>query len=347
MPQHTCGIQGAATNIDDLARTFYFAFANRLIPKLPLMPFSDTAPPEVTHPGFQGSICALITPFLADATIDFAALTRLIEYQIAGGTNALVIAGSTGESVSLEVEEFEALLAASVKIAASRIKIIAGTGTPSTSRSIALGKIAARTGCDGVLAVTPAYCRPTQEGLFQHYQALAEASPLPILLYNVPARTAVDLLPETVARLSEHPKICGIKEALPEMPRISALLKLQNQHFSVLSGDDPTAAAAIALGARGLISVAANARPASIKALVDSARQGNQQAAIEQSHALTALFDALSCEPNPIPIKWTMAHLGLCGPTIRLPLTRLTTAHQPALTQALQQTTELAATLAA
>ena len=312
------------------------------------MPFSDTAMPHTTPPlGFQGSICALITPFLADDTIDFAALTRLIEYQIASGTDALVIAGSTGESVSLEVDEFEALLAASVKVAAKRIKIVAGTGTPSTTRSIELGKIAARTGCDGVLVVTPAYCRPTQEGLFQHYQAIAELSTLPILLYNVPSRTAVDLLPETVARLSGHAKICGIKEALPEMSRISALLELQNANFSVLSGDDPTAAAAIALGACGLISVAANARPALIKALVCFASQGNQQAAIEQSKALTPLFDALASEPNPIPIKWAMAHLGLCGPNIRLPLTRLSAAHQPALARALQQTTELAATLAA
>ncbi len=288
--------------------------------------------------GFQGGICALITPFLADGNIDFAALANLIEYQIAGGTDALVIAGSTGESVSLETDEYEALLAASVKIAAARIKIIAGTGTPSTARSIALGKIAAQTGCDGVLAVTPAYCRPTQEGLFQHYQAIADASALPILLYNVPLRTAVDLLPETVARLSGHPKICGIKEALPDMQRISALLALQNAHFSVLSGDDPTAAAAIALGARGLISVAANARPAALKAHVSAALQGNHALAAEQSRALTPLFNALSSEPNPIPVKWAMAHLGLCGPSIRLPLMPLSTVQQPALIQALQQT---------
>ncbi len=303
------------------------------------MPPTSTDLPIVTpQSGFQGSICALITPFLANGQIDFAALASLIEYQIAGGTDALVIAGSTGESVSLETEELEALLAASVKTAAARIKIIAGTGTPSTSRSIALGKIAAQTGCDGVLAVTPAYCRPTQEGLFQHYRAIADASSLPILLYNVPSRTAVDLLPETVARLSGHPKICGIKEALPEMPRISALLALQNAHFSVLSGDDPTAAAAIALGARGLISVAANARPAALKALVSYALQGNQPAATTQSLSLTPLFDALSSEPNPIPVKWAMAHLGLCGPNIRLPLTPFSTHAQPALIQALQQT---------
>lgn len=303
------------------------------------MPPTSTDLLRVTpQTGFQGSICALITPFLADDQIDFAALANLIEYQIAGGTDALVIAGSTGESVSLETDEYEALLAASVKTATARIKIIAGTGTPSTARSIALGKIAAQTGCDGVLAVTPAYCRPTQEGLFQHYQAIADASALPILLYNVPIRTAVDLLPETVARLSVHAKICGIKEALPDMQRISALLALQNAHFSVLSGDDPTATAAIALGAHGLISVAANARPSAIKALVSTALQGNHSHAAEQSRALTPLFEALSSEPNPIPVKWAMAHLGLCGPSIRLPLTPFSTAQHPALIQALQQT---------
>ena len=315
---------------------------------MPVLP--PTPLPDPTHTRFQarfqGSICALITPFSADDSIDFAALARLIDNQIAGGTDALVIAGSTGESVALETEEFETLLSTSVKIAAKRIKIIAGTGTPSTKRSITLGKIAARTDCDGVLVVTPAYCRPTQEGLFQHFSAIADASSLPILLYNVPSRTAVDLLPETVARLSGHEKICGIKEALPEMARISALLQLQSQHFVVLSGDDPTAAAAIALGARGLISVAANARPALIKALVCSAAAGNLQAAAAQSHALTPLFEALGSEPNPIPIKWAMAHLGLCGPNIRLPLTRLSANQQPALVEALQQTASASATLA-
>lgn len=306
------------------------------------MPASLKVMPTVeSSSSFRGSICALVTPFLANDCIDFAALTRLIEYQIDGGTDALVIAGSTGESVSLELEEFEALLTTSVKIAAKRIKIIAGTGTPSTTRSIALAKIAAHAGCDGVLVVTPAYCRPTQEGLFQHYQAISDASTLPILLYNVPSRTAVDLLPETVARLSGHPKIRGIKEALPDMTRISALLALQNEHFAVLSGDDPTAAAAIALGARGLVSVAANARPASVKALVDSASQGNLSAVAAQNQVLLPLFDALSLEPNPIPVKWAMAHLGLCGPNIRLPLTRLSSTHQPALTHALQQTATL------
>ena len=308
------------------------------------MPVSLTvAPPETPRLGFQGSICALITPFLADDEIDFAALARLIEYQIAGGTDALVIAGSTGESVALETEELEELWSASVKIAAKRIKIIAGTGTASTKRSIALTKIAARADCDGVLVVTPAYSRPTQEGLFQHFQAIADASPLPVLLYNVPSRTAVDLLPETVARLCGHTKICGIKEALPEMPRISALLKLQNAHFSVLSGDDASAADAIALGARGLISVAANALPALIKALIHSALIGDQQAAMAQSQALIPLFDALGSEPNPIPIKWAMAHLGLCGPHIRLPLTRLSTPQHAALIHALQQTATTAA----
>jgi 4-hydroxy-tetrahydrodipicolinate synthase len=287
--------------------------------------------------GFHGSICALVTPFLANRQIDFAALARLIEHQISGGTDALVIAGSTGESVSLDTTEFADLLTASVKIANRRIHVIAGTGTPSTAHSITLGQIAAAAGADGVLVVTPAYCRPTQDGIFQHYQALADASQLPILLYNVPSRTAVDLTPDTVARLSVHPKICGIKEALPDMTRIKALLDHQNEHFVVLSGDDPTAAAAMALGARGLISVAANVAPARLKNLVSAGLRGDHAAAALQTQQLAPLFDALSGEPNPIPVKWAMAYMGLCGPDIRLPLTELRSEYQPALIQALQQ----------
>ncbi len=292
---------------------------------------------NATHSSFQGSICALITPFLANSQIDFVALARLIEHQIAGGTDALVIAGSTGESVSLETAEFAELLVASVKIANGRIRLIAGTGTPSTARSIELGHIAAAAGVDGVLAVTPAYCRPTQDGLFQHYQALADASVLPILLYNVPSRTAVDLLPETVARLVGHPKICGIKEALPELARIESLLALQNAKFDVLSGDDPTAASALKLGARGLVSVAANVAPERVKRMVSAGLDGDHAAAASQTQSLEGLMAALALEPNPIPVKWAMAHLGLCGPKIRLPLTELSPEIQPALILALAQ----------
>jgi 4-hydroxy-tetrahydrodipicolinate synthase len=281
---------------------------------------------------FRGSICALITPFSATG-IDFLALERLIEHQIAGGTDALVIAGSTGESVALEVDEFSALLSASVKLAQGRITIIAGTGTPSTARSVELAQRAFDAGAAGALVVTPAYCRPTQEGLYRHYQTLADVSPVPILLYNVPARTAVDLTPDTVAKLCTHPQICGVKEALPDMARVAQLLAHQSENFVVLSGDDATAAAAIALGARGLISVAANALPRQMAALVATARSGGDTT--QQLATLMPLFDALGLESNPIPIKWLMHHMQLCGPALRLPLTELRPEFHAALRHAL------------
>lgn len=279
----------------------------------------------------RASICALITPFLSDSSIDYAALARLIEYQIQGGTDALVIAGSTGESVSLEIDEFAELIKRSVEIAAGRIGIIAGTGTPSTARSIRLGAIAASAGAEAVLVVAPAYCRPTQEGLFQHYWQIAEASALPVILYNVPTRTAVDMLPETVARLCVHPRIAAIKEAVTDRRRMQALLELQNPHFEVLSGDDPTAARAIAMGARGLVSVCANVLPAAMRALVYQARAGASNAEEPAAVDLAAWFDALALEPNPIPVKWAAQAMGLCEGSLRLPLTPLSAVYHARL----------------
>lgn len=277
----------------------------------------------------RASICALITPFLADLSIDYAALERLIEFQIAGGTDALVIAGSTGESVSLDREEFAELVKRSVEIAAGRIGIIAGTGTPSTARSIELGAIAAAAGVEAVLVVTPAYCRPTQEGLYQHYVQIAEASVVPVILYNVPTRTAVDMLPETVARLCSHPRIAAIKEALPDTHRLKALIALQGPNFEVLSGDDPTAAQAIGLGARGLISVCANVRPAAMRALVYDALAG--AVPTHATKELNAWFEALALEPNPIPVKWAAQAMGLCGGSLRSPLTPLSPVYHAPL----------------
>jgi 4-hydroxy-tetrahydrodipicolinate synthase len=223
----------------------------------------------------------------------------------------------------------------SVKIADQRIGIIAGTGTPSTARTQELGTIAAKAGAQAVLVVTPAYCRPTQEGLFRHFQQIADHSALPVLLYNVPARTAVDLLPETVARLSPHKNIIGIKEALPDMARMQQLLTLQDTHFAVLSGDDPTAAQAITLGARGLISVAANAIPAQMKALVTAASNAESDAVAALMVSLSPLFEALGLEPNPIPVKWAMHYLQLCRADLRLPLCEFSATHHTALATAL------------
>jgi 4-hydroxy-tetrahydrodipicolinate synthase len=279
-------------------------------------------PAFATHKPFAGSICALVTPFGADGAIDFDALARLIAHQIDGGTDALVIAGSTGESVSLGTDEFSELVRASVKLAAGGIRIMAGAGVPSTTKSIELCHLSADAGAESALVVTPAYCRPTQDGLAQHYLAIAAHSPIPIMLYNVPARTGVDLLPETVARLCSHSNICGIKEALPDMARVRALIALQSADFAIFSGDDASAEDALKLGANGLISVAANAVPAPMKALVSGTLSEEQRA------LLHTLFDALGCEPNPIPVKWAMHVLNLCRPCLRLPLTVLTQAHR-------------------
>jgi 4-hydroxy-tetrahydrodipicolinate synthase len=287
----------------------------------------------------HGSICALVTPFLPDDSIDWTALDRLIDRQIAAGTNALVIAGSTGESTALEVAEFQKLLAAAIQRANGKIDVIAGTGTSSTAKSIALGKIAATEGARASLVVAPAYCRPTQAGLQAHFERIADSSDIPIILYNVPARTSVDLLPETVANLHTHENICGIKEALNDMSRLAALIKLQSASFRVLSGDDPTAVEAIALGAQGLISVAANSHPTRLRNLVHLALNGQIEQARTHARALTTLFNALSVEPNPIPIKWALSCMGLCHAHLRLPLTELSSHYQAEVQNALANET--------
>lgn len=282
-----------------------------------------------------GSVCALITPFTHSEQIDFAALERLLEAQVHGGTHALVIAGSTGESVALEEAELAELWRAAVRMAAGRIQIVAGTGAPSTAKALRMTRLAQDCGVTAALVVTPAYVRPSQEGLFQHFSQIAERGGLPIVLYNVPARTACDLLPETVAKLAGLPQVIGIKEAVPERTRVQQLLSLQNQGFSVLSGDDPTAFTSYQMGARGLVSVAANPLPAAMRQLWDLCQAGNWRGAEELHDRLMPTFAALALESNPIPVKWAMHGLGYCGPSIRGPLHKLGVAHRATLMNAL------------
>lgn len=289
---------------------------------------------------FEGSIVALVTPWRDDGQLDASALAALIDWHVAAGTDALVIAGSTGESVSLEDAEWQTLVATAVDAAAGRITLLAGTGTPSTARSVRLTQRALALGVAGALVVTPAYVRPTQEGLRRHYLAIADVG-MPLLLYNVPGRTAVDLLPETVAQLCGHPLIVGIKEALADPARWQALLALRGTAFSVLSGDDPTALDCLRLGYDGVISVAANAVPAQFAALVAAARAGDWSRAAQLDAGLRPLYDALACEPNPIPIKYALAHAGRCGPGLRLPLTPLSACHEAPLAAALAQAAAL------
>jgi 4-hydroxy-tetrahydrodipicolinate synthase len=289
----------------------------------------------------QGSICALITPFGANNELDIDAIARLFDRHEAAGTDALVIAGSTGESVALGDDEYAQLLQLTRSRLSNKVRFIAGTGTPNTQKTITATKIAADAGAAAALVVTPAYARPTQLGLKLHYLAIAEQSAIPIILYNVPSRTGVDLLPETVQELALHPNIIGIKEARTDDPRMQALLALQSKDFSVLSGDDGHAVRAIELGARGLISVVANVRPTLTKAMIAAALSGNQALVQQHRTRLMPLIDALGIEPNPIPVKWALAELGFCRADLRLPLTTLSAEHQPSIRAALAETPDI------
>ena len=271
----------------------------------------------------RGSICALVTPFAADGALDLRTFGRLLDYQLAGGTQALVVAGSTGEAHMLEHDEFDRLLAFAVKHVAGRVPVIAGTGEAGTAKTIALTRRAKALGADAALVVAPYYVRPTQEGLGRHYLEVAEHGGLPVLLYNVPSRTACDLLPETVAQLREHPAIIGIKEARGDRERISAMAELVRADFVYLSGDDGSAGEAMLAGAAGTISVVANLVPGAFRALCDAATGGDQAETARCHAALGPLLRALDCAPNPIAVKAGLPALGLGLAAPRLPLVEL------------------------
>lgn len=277
----------------------------------------------------SGSITALATPFNAAGELDLAAWQHLLQQQLDGGTQAVVVAGSTGEAAALYDAEFDLLLRTAVEFIAGRIPVLAGTGLSNTAKTIEQTRRAAVLGADAALIVTPPYVRPTQAGLIAHYRAIAEDNALPIVLYNVPGRTGGDLLPETVAELCGHPRIVGIKEARAEPERMEALLKFKASDFSVLSGDDPTACRAMLAGADGLISVASNVLPAAMRRLCDLARAGKAEAAGELDARLQPAFDFLGVEPNPIPVKAVLALLGI-GHGLRLPLLPLSANHADA-----------------
>ncbi|RAN82055.1 4-hydroxy-tetrahydrodipicolinate synthase [Bacillus sp. SRB_336] len=271
----------------------------------------------------RGSICALVTPFEADGALDLAAFGRLLDHQLDGGTQALVVAGSTGEAHMLESDEFDRLLAFAVERVAKRVPVIAGTGEAGTAKTIALTRRARALGADAALVVVPYYVRPTQEGLCRHYLEVAEQGGLPLLLYNVPTRTGCDLLPQTVARLREHPGIIGIKEARGDRERISALAELVRSDFVYLSGDDASAGEAMLAGAAGTISVVANLVPRAFRDLCDAAIGGDRMATGRCHAALQPLVQALDCAPNPIAVKAGLPPLGLGLALPRLPLVEL------------------------
>jgi 4-hydroxy-tetrahydrodipicolinate synthase len=271
----------------------------------------------------HGSVCALVTPFGSDGALDMAAFGRLLDFQIAGGTQAVVVAGSTGEAHMLEHDEYDRLLAFAVEHVAGRIPVIAGTGEAGTAKTVALTKRARALGADAALAVTPYYVRPTQEGLRRHFLEVADQGGLPTLLYNVPSRTGCDLLPQTTAVLREHPAIIGIKEARGDAERIAQTAELVRADFVYLSGDDASGAEAMLAGAAGTISVVANLVPRAFRALCDAAAAGDRAAVARCQSALDPLVQALNCAPNPIAVKAGLPELGLGTATPRLPLVEL------------------------
>ncbi len=285
---------------------------------------------------FSGSLVALVTPMHEDGAVDFAAWDRLLDLHLRSGTAAVVVAGSTGESVTLTDAEQSALLAQAWKRCAGRMAVIAGVGGSSTGAVVQRVSSLDGAKVDALLVVTPAYNRPTQEGLYRHFAAVAGAAAAPVLLYNVPGRTGVDLLPVTVARLAELRAIVGIKEAVGDLDRVRELLAVVPREFAVLSGDDPTACDAVLIGARGVISVTANVRPAEVAAVMAAAGRGDQSGAHALDARLTSLHRELSLEPNPIPVKWALAEMKLINPGIRLPLTWLSAAAQSRVRSAMR-----------
>lgn len=285
---------------------------------------------------FSGSLVAIVTPMHPGGAIDWAAWERLLALHLTAGTSGIVVGGTTGESVTLTDEELLGLLERARARLAGRMALIAGAGSSSTAASIERARRLSAAGVDALLVVTPAYNRPTQEGLYRHFEAVAAASSAPVVLYNVPSRTAVDLLPATVARLAKLPRIVAVKEAVPSMERVRELVAQTPKDFVVLSGDDASAAAAIAHGARGVISVTANVVPTAMAGMIAAALRGDREGAARLDAPLRALHEALFVESNPIPLKWAMAERGLIGGALRLPLTELSEGLRPRVRAALE-----------
>jgi 4-hydroxy-tetrahydrodipicolinate synthase len=286
---------------------------------------------------FSGSIVALVTPMQNDGAVDFAALDRLVEFHIANGTNAIVAVGTTGESPTLEIEEHIGVIRRVVQLAKRRIPVIGGTGANSTKEAIEWTQMAKEAGVDGCLLVTPYYNKPTQEGLYRHYKAIAEAVAIPQILYNVPGRTGCDLKPETVARLTEFSNIIGLKEAA-SLERNRELLSRVGGRIALFSGDDDLACECILAGYQGVVSVSANVAPKQVRAVVDAALARNYSEARKLDAQLQRLHKAMFLESNPIPVKWALAQMGLIQSGIRLPLTPLAKQFHQTVIDALNST---------
>lgn len=303
---------------------------------------ASTHSPDKIHSdsvrAIRGSIVALVTPMHADGEIDYPAIDRLIEWHVSSGTTGVVAVGTTGESATLSVREHCELITHVASTIGGRIAVIAGTGANATREAIDLTRSASGCGADACLLVTPYYNKPTQEGLYQHYAAVAESVDIPQILYNVPSRTACDMEPATVIRLAELPNIVGIKEASGDASRVEHILRECPEGFSVYSGDDATAMAFMQVGASGVISVTANIAPKTMATVCTHALAGKHEHARAEDANLRTLHHDLFIEPNPIPVKWLMQEAGLIDSGIRLPLTPLSEPHRAVLRDTLHTT---------
>ena len=283
-----------------------------------------------------GSIVALVTPMHDDGSVDYPALRKLVDWHIAEGTDCIGVVGTTGESPTVDVQEHHEIIRVAVEQAKGRVPIMAGCGANSTAEAIELAKYAKKTGADCQLQVVPYYNKPTQEGQYRHFRAIAEAVDLPMVLYNVPGRTVADLLHDTVLRLAQVPGIVGIKEATGNIERAQWLIRDVPEGFAVYSGDDPSAVALMLCGGQGNVSVTANIAPRLMHELCVAAVAGDARKAMEIQRRLLPVHRHLFVEANPIPVKWAMARMGLCGGALRLPMTPLATANEPVVEAALR-----------
>jgi 4-hydroxy-tetrahydrodipicolinate synthase len=282
-----------------------------------------------------GSIVALVTPMQEDGSVDYPALRRLIDWHITEGTDCIGVVGTTGESPTVNVEEHCEIIRVSVAQAAGRVPVMAGCGANSTAEAIELTRFAKQVGADCHLQVVPYYNKPTQEGQYRHFKAIAEAVDLPMVLYNVPGRSVADMLHDTVLRLAQVPGIVGIKEATGNIERAQWLVRDLPPAFAVYSGDDPTAVALMLCGGKGNVSVTANIAPRLMRELCAAAIAGDAHTAMQIQFRLMPVHKQLFVQSNPIPLKWAMERMGLCGATVRLPMTRLEPAFEPGVQGAL------------
>jgi 4-hydroxy-tetrahydrodipicolinate synthase len=289
-----------------------------------------------------GSLVAVVTPMQEDGSLDFDAFRRLIDWHIAEGTDGIVVVGTTGESPTVDVAEHGELIRIAVEHTAGRIPVIAGTGANSTSEAIELMAFARKVGAVAALSVVPYYNRPTQEGMYRHFRAQAEAVDLPLVLYNVPGRTVADLANDTVLRLAQVPNIVGLKDATGSIERVCELVARAPADFALYSGDDMTALPYLLLGGHGVISVTANVAPRAMHQMCAMALAGDLAGARRVNQTLVGLHRDLFCEANPIPVKWAVAQLGLMAGGIRLPLTALSEVHHARVRAAMDQAGVLA-----